>query len=135
MFAAYNAGPATVGAHSPALRGLPEETRNYVRGIARILGSKLPVSESVDAANSPIKRAEPMSAPKPMPESTLVSLTRPDGVLVDVDAATVTSIRVPIPDEWAPGVQTVLSMGLRRQGVLESPDTVIAMLRSHGARI
>jgi hypothetical protein len=70
-----------------------------------------------------------------MPESSMVSFTRPDGVEVDVDAATVTSIRVPIPDEYAPGVRTVLSMGLRRQGVLEDPEKVRAMLESHGARI
>ena len=70
-----------------------------------------------------------------MPETTLVSLTRPDGVQVEIDAATVTSIRVPIPDEYAAGVQTVLSMGLHRQGVEEAPDKVMAVLRSHGARV
>lgn len=134
MFAAYNAGPATVDEH-PALRELPNETRNYIRGIAHILGSKAPVSESVDPARSSGMQAKSTSAAKTIPESTMVSLTRPDGVEVEIDAATVTSIRVPIPDEYAPGVRTVLSMGLHRQGVLEAPDTVTAMLKTHGARI
>ncbi|MDE2474104.1 MAG: lytic transglycosylase domain-containing protein [Alphaproteobacteria bacterium] len=133
MFAAYNAGPATETEHSAGLRELPDETRNYVRGIAHILGSKEPVSEAVASAGSSAMRA--IAAAKPMPESAMVSFTRPDGVQIDIDAATVTSIRVPIIDEYAPGVRTVLSMGLRRQGVLEAPENVAATLRGHGARI
>jgi hypothetical protein len=135
MFAAYNAGPATEAEHSAGARDLPNETRNYVRGIAHILGSKAPVSEAVASAGTPALTAESAATERPMPESSIVSLMRPDGVQVRIDAATVTSIRVPIPDEYAPGVRTVLSMGLRRQGVLEDPEKVMAMLRSHGARI
>ena len=145
MFAAYNAGPATEAAHSAGFRGLPNETSNYVRGIAHILGSKAPDTE-VDGAtipavlrgkSIPTQRSTAVSAVlrRSVPESTMVSFTRPDGAQVDIDAATVTSIRVPIPDEYAPGVRTVLSMGLRRQGVLEDPDKVMALLKGHGARI
>jgi len=126
MFAAYNAGPATEAEHSAGLRELPGETRNYVRGIAHILGSKTP---------DDIGPAESTPAGKAAPETTMVAFTRPDGVQIDIDAATVTSIRVPIPDEYAPGVRTVLSIGLHRQGVLEAPDKVTAMLKSHGARV
>jgi hypothetical protein len=135
MFAAYNAGPATEAAHSAGLRELPNETRNYVRGIAHILGSKAPVLEAAGANIPTVLPGKLIPAERTMPESTMVSFTRPDGVQVDIDAATVTSIRVPIPDEYAPGVRTVLSMGLHRQGVLEDPDQVTAMLKSHGARI
>lgn len=132
MFAAYNAGPATEAEHSAGLRGLPDETRNYIRGIAHILGSKTPVQEAV---NPSVTRRQSIVAEKVAPESPMVSFTRPDGAQVDIDTATVTSIRVPLADEYAPGVRTVLTMGLRRQGVLEDPDKVTAMLKSHGARI
>jgi hypothetical protein len=134
MFAAYNAGPQTEAEHSAGLRELPDETRNYVRGIAHILGSKAPDAEVVRGT---IERSTPVPAVLrgAVPESTTVSFTRPDGAQVDIDAATVTSVRVPIPDEYAPGVRTVLSIGLRRQGVVEDPDKVMAMLKSHGARI
>lgn len=134
MFAAYNAGPATEDEHSAGLKELPDETRNYVRGIARILGSNAPESQSA-ATNLPAYSAQAAPGAKSVPVSTMVALTRPDGVQVAIDAASVTSIRVPIPDEYAPGIQTVLSMGLRRQGVLEGPEKVMAMLKSHGARI
>lgn len=135
MFAAYNAGPATEAEHSAGQRELPDETRNYVRGIAQILGSKAPRAEAVTGAIPAVLRGRSTPSERTAPESTMVSLTRPDGAQVAIDAATVTSIRVPIPDEYAPGVQTVLSIGLRRQGVEEAPDKVMAMLRSHGARV
>ncbi len=135
MFAAYNAGPATEAAHSAGLRELPNETRNYVRGISHILGSKAPNTEDAGAPIPTILRGKPAPAEKSLPASTMVSLTRPDGAQVDIDAATVTSIRVPLQDEYAPGVRTVLSIGLRAQGVLESPDKVMAMLKNHGAAI
>ena len=132
MFAAYNAGPAIVDQHSAGLRQLPNETRNYVRGIAHILGSKAPVSEALASASTTLPA---VAVAKRKPESAMVSFTRPDGVQVEIDASAVTSIRVPIQDEYAPGVRTVLSMGLRRQGVLEDPEKVAALLRGHGARI
>lgn len=135
MFAAYNAGPATEAEHSAGLRELPDETRNYVRGIAHILGSKASVSEAVASTRTHTLPTGSVLAAQRMPESTMVSFTRPDGVQVEIDAAAVTSILVPIPDEYAPGVRTVLSMGLRRQGVLEDPGQVAAELKRHGARI
>ena len=145
MCAAYNAGPATETQHSAGLRELPDETRNYVRGIAHILGSKAPETEVAGAPipavlrgkSIPGERSTPVSSVlrASVPESTMVSFTRPDGVQVDIDAVTVTSMRAPLCDEYAPGVRTVLSMGLRRQGVLESPDKVMSVLKSHGARI
>jgi len=126
MFAAYNAGPATVDANSAGVRDLPDETRNYVRGIANILGTK---------ARDPDTGAEMIPAAKAVPESTILQLTRPDGVQVEIDATTVTSISMAMPDEWAPGVRTVLSMGLRRQAVLEDPDHVTEMLKSRGFQV
>jgi len=47
----------------------------------------------------------------------------------------VDSIRASFPDEYAPGVQTVLNMGIRRQGVTEDLATVASVLRNHGAKV
>ena len=114
MFAAYNAGPGTVEAQSAGTRKLPDETRAYVRGIALILGA-------------PLKPSQPIEP--------IAMLTRPNGVSVSIDAATVDSIRASFPGEYAPGVQTVLSMGNRRQGVTEDLATAASLLRNHGAKV
>lgn len=49
MFAAYNAGPGTVAVKAAATGQLPQETRNYVQAIARILGSQSDVTPSSHA--------------------------------------------------------------------------------------
>jgi hypothetical protein len=114
LFAAYNAGPGTVEAQSAGARKLPDETRAYVSGIARILGT-------------PSKPTQPIEP--------IATLTRPSGSSVAIDVTTVDSIRASFPDEYAPGVQTVLNMGNRRQGVTEDLATVTSLLRRHGARV
>jgi hypothetical protein len=114
LFAAYNAGPGTIEAQSAGTRKLPDETRAYVRGIAYILG----------APSTPSQPIEPIA-----------TLTRPNGVSVSIDAAAVDSIRASFPGEYAPGVQTVVSMGNRRQGVTEDLTTVTSLLRQHGAKV
>jgi hypothetical protein len=111
MFAAYNAGPGTVEAQ----RKLPDETRAYVKGIARILGDR---REETDVAVS-----EPSK-----PVTHVANLTRPNGASVTVDGAKVDSIRAALPDEYAPGVQTVIAMGSVNQGVREDAATVAAAL-------
>jgi soluble lytic murein transglycosylase-like protein len=114
LFAAYNAGPGTIEAQSAGARKFPEETRAYVSGIARILGAP----------------SEPSQ-----PTELIATLTRPDGSSISIDAAAVDSIRVSFPGEYAPGVQTVVSMGNRRQGVTEDFVTVGSLLRGHGAKV
>jgi hypothetical protein len=63
-----------------------------------------------------------------LPADPVATLTRPDGSTVAVESATVDSIRPSLPDEYAPGVQTVISMGSKRQGVREAPATVSSLL-------
>jgi soluble lytic murein transglycosylase-like protein len=119
LFAAYNAGPGTLEARLAGARELPKETRAYVSGIGRILGFE---SKSTQIAAS-------------QPASAIATLTRPDGSTVSVDSARVDSIRAAMPDEYAPGVQTVVAMGTLHQGVREDLATVTALLRRHGASV
>ena len=126
MFAAYNAGPATLEAQVAGARELPNETRAYVSGIARLLGDKAIPSES--------SAPQAVSSP-PTPVDPIATFTRPDGNAVAIDGATVDSVRKALPNEYYGGVQTVLAIGQKRQGVLEDLGTVTSILRSHGAKI
>ena len=113
MFAAYNAGPATFEAQSSSGKGkLPKETRDYVKRISVILGIEEP------AAATPVQ-----------PAKVVATLTRPGGSKVTVDGATVDKIRAALPNEFIPGVKTVVIMGERMQGVLEDVATVTALLK------
>ena len=137
MFAAYNAGPGTVDAHAQGLRALPLETRNYIQGIVSMLGSatrpQQPNQTAVPAQLSPA--VQPQTRLAAVATSTMAKLTRPDGSAVVIDASTVTGIRSVLPNEYTPGVQTVVSMASRTQGVLESLADVAAILRRHGASV
>jgi hypothetical protein len=63
-------------------------------------------------------------------------LTRPDGSRISIDPTSVTSVRAAMPNEYTPGVQTVVSVGQHlHQGVLESLDKVETLLRHRGARV
>lgn len=110
MFAAYNAGPATFEA-STGTRKLPKETRDYVKRISTILGIE-----------------EPTTVPA-QPVKAVATLTRPGGSKVTIDGSTVDKIRAAFPNEFVPGVKTVLIMGERMQGVLEDLTTVTAALK------
>ena len=114
MFAAYNAGPGTLEANLAGFRALPDETRAYIGGIARILGGKADEFQS-------IKR--------------VATLTRPDGSPVTIEAATVDTIRAAIPNEFAPGVQTVIVMGNKLQGVREDVADVTARLKGPPGKV
>jgi hypothetical protein len=63
------------------------------------------------------------------PAKETATLTRPDGSTVAIDGASVLSIRAALPDEYAPGVQTVIAMGNKQQGVREDPATVSSLLK------
>jgi hypothetical protein len=132
MFAAYNAGPGTVGSQTASARELPQETRNYVRGISSILGVQNGLAtnsraQSHQTAATLVAHAE---------SGGMAVLTRPDGSQVSFDPSSVTSVRAAMPNEYTPGVQTVVSAGPHlHQGVLESLDKVEMLLRSHGAKV
>ena len=116
MFAAYNAGPATLEAQSTSQgKGkLPKETRNYVKRISTILGFD-------DFTATPPTPVEP--------QKVVATLTRPGGTKVTIDGGTVDKIRAAFPNEFVPGVQTVVIMGQRMQGVLEDVAAVTAALK------
>jgi len=111
MFAAYNAGPATVEAQSAGKRKLPKETRDYIKRISGILGIEEP------------------TAPPVQPVNVVATLTRPGGSKVTIDGSTVNKIRAAFPNEFVPGVKTVVIMGERMQGVLEDVAAVTAALK------
>ena len=113
MFAAYNAGPGTLDAQLAGIRTLPGETRAYVHGIATILG---------------VEEPSPQASP-PEPVKVVAALTRPDGTSIMIDGDSVDSIRVSFPNEFVPGVRTVLVTGERQQGVVEDLATVAAALK------
>ena len=122
MFAAYNAGPGTLEAQMAGKTKLPAETQAYVKGIVQILGDKSTVIEVSDRQPSRISVTY-------LPAKPSATLTRPDGTSVTIDGATVDSIRASMPGEYAPGVQTVIAMGNKRQGVTEDPATVSSLLK------
>jgi len=105
MFAAYNDGPGNLEDHFHRGRALPEETKNYVKGIAGILGDK---------------KARIGSAGIKAGSASYAELTRPDGTTIHIDKALVRSIRKPLPDEYAANVQAVITVGRKKQGVLET---------------
>ena len=131
MFAAYNAGPGTVALKTAGTRALPQETRNYVQGIARMLGS-----QPAGAPKSEPRRPVPAQVAQAETADVAAVFTRPDGSQVSIDPSSVTSVRAALPDEYTPGVQSVISTGPHlHQGVLESLDKVEAQLRRHSARV
>ena len=113
MFAAYNAGPATFEAQAAGKRKLPKETRDYVKRVYAILG--------IEEPTAPIQPAQPTTV--------IATLTRPGGTKVTIDGGTVDKIRAAFPNEFVPGVKTVVIMGERMQGVLEDVAAVTAVLK------
>ena len=110
MFAAYNDGPGNLENHLYKGRALPAETRMYVAAIGKSLGM------DISGLNN-------------------VSLTKPDGSTVAIDAVKVSAIHAAAPGEYAPGVSTVVSIGKTHQGVREDFAAVATLLRSHGAKV
>jgi membrane-bound lytic murein transglycosylase B len=95
MFAAYNDGPGNWEDHLYRGRPLPAETVAYVSNIAG--------KGSVHGGGK-------------------VKLTQPDGAPVAIDLAMVRSVRAPLPGEYADGVQAVVTVGKKRQGVRENVE-------------
>jgi soluble lytic murein transglycosylase-like protein len=111
MFAAYNAGPGRLEDHQANGGALPAETRAYIGGITRVL-------------NPGVKG-----------DGALAQLTGPDGTVLRIDAAKVTAVRAALPGEFAPGVQAVITLGKRQQGVQETVALAIAAIRGNGGLI
>lgn len=108
MFAAYNDGPGNLEDHLAGKRALPDETRNYLNGIASMLGRKRGAAVELAAAEPAAK----------------ATFTGPDGAPLAVDLTRVKSVRKPLPGEYADGVNAVITIGKRHQGVREDLATV-----------
>ena len=108
MFAAYNDGPGNLEARMRDLGLLPRETQAYV---AKITGMAI--------AGGVFARGK-------------LKFTRPNGVPVVIEGASVRGIRAPFPGEYADGVQTVITAGRLTQGVRESLVAVKTIIRAHG---
>lgn len=112
MFAAYNAGPGRVEKGGK----LPAETRAYVSSIAKTLGLRNALG------NGPARL-------------DLVTLTRPNGAVLKIDASKVTAIRAALPGEYADSVKSVVTVGRRQQAVLEDVVLATAAIRAIGGTI
>ena len=108
MFAAYNTGPGHLEDHIHHGAPLPAETRAYVASITRALG----------------KGGEWLT------RNDKLVLTAPNGHKLTLDPSKVRSVRAALPGEYAPGVASVVDLGRVRQGVKESPETILAALPS-----
>jgi hypothetical protein len=111
LFAAYNDGPGNLQARLTNAGLLPRETRTYV---ARVTAA--------------IEGRGFVAAPGGPP----VKFTRPNGLAVWIKPAEVISVRATLPDEYAPGVQSVIAFGRIKQGVCESLAQVKSRLRIRG---
>jgi hypothetical protein len=107
MFAAYNAGPGRVEQGGR----LPAETRAYVGGITKTIKQ---------ASNAP----------------DMVKLTRPNGAALKIDPAQVTAVRAPLPGEYNPDVQAVLTLNHKKQqAVRENVTIATSAIRATGGFI
>jgi soluble lytic murein transglycosylase-like protein len=111
MFAAYNDGPGNLEARLAGGGLLPAETRLYL----------VHVTGTVEGRKGGLH--------------ALAQLTRPNGQPVLVDCAAVVRVRAAMPDEYAPGVLTVVTIGKIRQGVREAPAKALAIIRAHGGAV
>jgi soluble lytic murein transglycosylase-like protein len=111
LFAAYNDGPGNL--EERLMRGglLPAETRAYVGDIT--------LSLQTGGAIMHWKKAR---------------FTRPNGLPVWIGGAAGGTVRAALPGEYAPGVQSVITVGRVRQGVRESVAQVRAIIRGHRGR-
>jgi len=111
MFGAYNFGPGNWEDHLHRRRGLPAETRNYVKQITAYL-------KESDAGI--------VSA---------VHLTRPDGRAVAINTDSISAIVAAPPDQYAPGARAVVFMGKKRQAVKEDVVQVAERLKVQGVML
>ena len=65
----------------------------------------------------------------------VAQLTRPDATPIWIVGAAVTSLRAPLPDEYAPGVQAVVAVSGLTQGVTETLAQARAALDAAGGHL
>jgi soluble lytic murein transglycosylase-like protein len=111
MFAAYNDGPGNLEEKLKTGGLLPAETRLYL----------VNVTASVEGLKGGARG--------------MAELTRPNGEPIMVDCALVTRIRAPLPDEYAPTVLSVITIGKVRQGVREDMAKARSLIRAHGGAV
>lgn len=111
MFAAYNDGPGNLEERLASGGLLPAETRLYL----------VDVTASVEGRTGARR--------------LLAELTRPNGSPILVDCAAVVRVRAALPDEYAPGVLSVVTIGKVRQGVREDLAKATAIIRAHGGAV
>jgi soluble lytic murein transglycosylase-like protein len=113
MFAAYNDGPGHL--EDRLMHGglLPAETRNYVEHIVTELGDHAALAAATRNGS--------------------VTFTRPNGKPVTINLAKITSVRVPLPGEYARDVHAVITASDVHQAVRESYDAVKQAMIGHGA--
>ena len=111
MFAAYNFGPGNWELHLRRKRALPAETRNYLKQITAYL----------------------KSSPNNLVHA--VHFTRPDGKAVAIETDSISAV-MPAPiGQYAPGAQTVVWMGKKRQAVREDIAMVMQRLSIQGVAL
>jgi hypothetical protein len=111
MFAAYNFGPGNWEQHLRRKRALPTETRNYLKQITAYLKS------------SPAHLVH------------AVHLTGPDGKAVAINTNAISAIMPARPNEYAPGTQTIVWTGKKRQAVREDITMVVKRLSVQGVTL
>jgi membrane-bound lytic murein transglycosylase B len=111
MFAAYNDGPGNLEARMMGRGLLPQETQNYIVNITNAM------------------------AHGSGGHGAMVKFTRPNGEPAMINTAAVVSVRAAFPGEYAPGVQSVITMGRMHQGVRESVAQAKSIIRAHGGGI
>jgi len=113
MFAAYNDGPGNLEARLISGGLLPTETDLYVARVTNTLEGGGTVAGGRGNAR----------------------FTKPTGEAVMLNAAAIVSVRAAFPGEYAPGVQSVITVGHLHQGVRESVAQAKAIIRAHGGGI
>ena len=117
MFAAYNDGPGNLEARLTNAGLLPAETRTYVARVTAAIEGRAFVGGFGGLHGKPVK------------------FTKPNGMPVWISPSEVISVRASFPDEYAPGVQSVIGFGRVRQGVCETPAQVKARLHLRGSPV
>lgn len=112
MFAAYNDGPGNLEARLTNAGLLPQETRTYVARVTAAIEGRAYVAA---------------------PHGPPVRFTRPNGLPVWIKPGEVVSVRAAFPDEYAPGVRSVIGFGRVKQGVCESLAQVQGKLHLRGS--
>jgi soluble lytic murein transglycosylase-like protein len=113
MFAAYNDGPGNLEARLLTGGLLPAETELYVARVTNTLNGGGAFFGGRGNAR----------------------FTKPNGDAVMLNTAAIVSVRAAFLDEYAPGVQSVITIGRVHQGVRESLAQTKAIIRAHGGGI